>query len=344
MKPYEQLTRLGRIRRLRKLAEKALDAYSLTGARLTFQHYEGNLVFRISTASIHDPHFSSDPAYVPHRYNLRIHTTSNIEGIRSETIWLNALRSQTGMTLPDPLPNQDGEMYTTLEIPGAPQKTVSLLRWVDGRVLSEGFQPQHFTAIGEMIARLHNFSAQWDPPPDFTRPEWDWQGQLGGEHFRQPLEEVIAAIPARFREAFIEISNRTKQVMEQLGKNSHAYGLIHADLYPENILFKSGRALPIDFEDCGYGYWIWDIAIALCSWTWTEEWYWMRDALFDGYLQHRAMTQAQIELLDLFMAAQYATMVLWATAFILSDPARAPEYEAWRSRECSKLLRYFETH
>jgi Ser/Thr protein kinase RdoA (MazF antagonist) len=344
MKPYDQLTRLGRIRRLRKLAEKALDAYALTGARLTFQHYEGNLVFRINASSIPDPHYIADPAYVPHRYNLRIHTSSNVEGIRGETIWLNALRSQTGMTLPEPLPNQDGELFTTLNIPGSPQKTVSLLRWVDGRVLSEGFRPHHFHAIGEMIAHLHNFSAQWTPPPNFTRPEWDWQGQLGGEHFRQPLDEIIAAIPDRFREAFLEISGKTKQVMDQLGKSSHVYGLIHSDLYPENILFKSGRALPIDFEDCGYGYWIWDIATALCLWPWTEDWTWMRDALFDGYLKVRTIPQEQIDLLDLFMAAQYATMVLWATVFILNDPARVPEHEEWRTGDGDKLLRYFDIH
>jgi len=344
MKPYDQLTRLGRIRRLRKLAEKALEAYSLSGARLSFQHYEGNLVFRVNTTGIHDPHFSPDPAYVPHRYNLRIHTTSNIDGIHGETIWLDALRSQTGMTLPEPLPNRDGALFTTLNIPGAPQKTVSLLRWVDGRVLSEGFRPPHFQAIGDMIARLHNFAAHWEAPPDFTRPVWDWQGQLGGEHFRQPIDEVIAAIPDRFREAFLDISAKTKQLMEQLGKSTNVYGLIHADLYPENILFKSGRALPIDFEDCGYGYWIWDIAIALCLWPWTEDWYWMREALFEGYLKRRTMPQDQIDLLDLFMAAQYATMVLWATAFILNDPARVPEHEEWRQREGSKLLRYFEIH
>ena len=342
MKPYDQLTRLGRIRRLRNLAEKALDAYALTGARLNFQHYEGNLVFRINASSIPDPHYISDPAYVPRRYNLRIHTSSNIEGIRGETIWLNALRSQTGMTLPEPLPNHDGELFTTLNIPGSPQKTVSLLRWVDGRVLSEGFRPHHFHAVGEMIAHLHNFSAQWTPPPNFTRPEWDWQGQMGGEHFRQPLDEIIAAIPDRFREAFLEVSGKTKQVMDQLGKSSQVYGLIHSDLYPENILFKSGQALPIDFEDCGYGYWIWDIATALCLWPWTEDWTWMRDALFDGYLKVRTIPQEQIDLLDLFMAAQYATMVLWATVFILNDPARVPEHEEWRDRDGSKLLRYFD--
>jgi Ser/Thr protein kinase RdoA (MazF antagonist) len=343
MKPYEQLTRLGRIRRLRRLAEKTLDSYQLAGAKLTFQHYEGNLVFRTDASTIHDPHYIPDPAYVPHRYNLRIHTSSNIEGIRCETIWLDALRKHTDLIVPEPLPNQSGDLFTTPSIPGVPHgKTVSLMRWVDGRVLSEGFRPSHFKAIGEVVAHMHTFAAQWKAPENFTRPEWDWYGQLGGQHFRQPIDEIIDAIPAQFKEPFIEISSKIKHVMEKLGKSSNTYGLIHSDLYPENILFKSGRAIPIDFEDCGYGYWIWDIAVALCLWPWTEEWYWMREALFDGYLRVRSLPQEQVDLLDLFMAAQYATMVLWATVFILNDPAMRAENEEWRTQDGNKLLRYFD--
>ncbi len=260
-------------------------------------------------------------------------------------MWLDALRNQAGLTVPAPLPNQNGDLFTKIDIPGVPQgKIVSLMRWVDGRVLSRGFRPLHFRAIGEMVASMHNFAAQWNAPEGFTRPEWDWHGQLGGKHFRQPLEEIIEEIPEEFREAFLEVSNQSKQVMEDLGKSPSSYGLIHADLYPENILFKSGKAIPIDFEDCGYGYWIWDIAVALCSWPWTEDLPWMRDAFFEGYLSTCSMPQEQIELLDLFLAAQYATMVLWATVFILNDPARVPEHKAWRTEEGHKLLRYFENH
>jgi len=40
------------------------------------------------------------------------------------------------------------------------------------------------------------------------------------------------------------------------------------------------------------------------------------------------------------MAAQYATMVLWASPFIRNDPARRTEREAWRDEDGAKLLRY----
>jgi Ser/Thr protein kinase RdoA (MazF antagonist) len=122
-----------------------------------------------------------------------------------------------------------------------------------------------------------------------------------------------------------------------------AYGLKGANLtfqqYSANIVYRvdvpgairrEGEAYPIDFEDCGFGYWLWDLAIALWLWTWTDGWHWRRDALLEGYAQVRTLPQSQIEHLDLFMAAQYATMVLWASLFIMNDPARRAEHEAWR--------------
>ena len=130
--------------------------------------------------------------------------------------------------------------------------------------------------------------------------------------------------------------------MVAFGRNPDAYGLIHGDMYPENLLFKGGKALFIDFEDFGYGYWMWDLGVALCSWPWTDDLGWKKDALVEGYTQVRALPDEQLKHIDLFMAAQLATMVLWSTAFILRDPAMEPEHEKWRTREGDRLLRYFE--
>jgi Ser/Thr protein kinase RdoA (MazF antagonist) len=68
----------------------------------------------------------------------------------------------------------------------------------------------------------------------------------------------------------------------------------------------------------------------------------MRDAFLEGYAQVRALPEAQLKHLDLFMATQYATMVLWASMFIQRDAARRAEHEAWRERDGRNLLRYFQ--
>ena len=160
--------------------------------------------------------------------------------------------------------------------------------------------------------------------------------------FEQSIEELVASMPAEYQAPFHCVSKEAKQVMESLGKGTDAYGLIHADLYPENVLFNAGKAYPIDFEDCGYGYWMWDIAVAVCQWAWNGDWDRMRDAFRDGYAQFRTLPEAQWAQLDLFVATQFATMVLWASAFLKDDPMRASEYEPWRDDNGSKLIGYIK--
>jgi Ser/Thr protein kinase RdoA (MazF antagonist) len=342
MKPYDELTRLGQLRRTRRLAGTALEAYGLLGARLTFVQYTANIVYRVDVPG---PVLDGDGPgpYVPNRYLLRVLCTNHWEGVKGELTWLAALSCEAGLPVPEPVPTLAGELLTRITTPGVPKgRIVSLMRWIDGQRLTTGFRPSHFRAWGRMMARLHEFSASWQPPVGFERPHWDWEGQLGGRGFRTPVEELVASMPQHLQEPFQIVSQEARAVMESLGKGPDAYGLIHSDLYPENVLFKGGEAYAIDFEDCGFGYWLWDIAVALCLWPWTEEWHWKRDALLEGYAQVRTLPESQLKHLDLFMATQCATMVLWASLFIKNDPARQTEHEAWRDRDGARLLRYIE--
>jgi len=257
--------------------------------------------------------------------------------------WPAALNQEAGLPIPAPVPTPGGRLQATIVTPGMPHgRVVSLMRWLDGQKLQQGLRPQHLKALGHVVAQLHVFSANWQSPAGFTRPHWDWDSQLGGNMFELSLEELVASMPAQFQEPFQTVSQKAKRAMELLGKGPDAYGLIHADLYPENVLFKDGKAYPIDFEDCGYGYWMWDIAVALCRWALGEDWERMRDAFHEGYAQVRTLPEAQWAQLDLFVATQFATMVLWSSAFLKHDPMRVAEYEPWRNDNGNKLLSYFQ--
>ncbi len=344
MKPYAELTRLGRLRRLRKLAETALESYGLSGASLTFMHYEGNVIFRVDVPGP-APAQNGDSPYVPNRYNLRILSISDLDTIASELTWLAALRREAGLPVPEPVPTLNGELMTAITTPGVPQgRVVSLMRWVDGRQLTEkSLRPHHVRAWGQLVGQLHKFAAGWQAPEGFKRFHWDWAGQLGNGVLRTPVEELIASMPVEYQEPFKTVSQKTKEVMESFGKGPDAYGLIHADMYLENVLFKAGEPRPIDFEDCGYGYWMFEIGVIFAQWPWNEDFPWIRDAFLEGYAQEHTLPESQLQHLDLFMAAQSATMVLWASAFIKNDPAMRDEHEAWRKKDAAKLLRYFET-
>jgi Ser/Thr protein kinase RdoA (MazF antagonist) len=344
MKPYDELTRLGQLRRIRQLARAALAAYGLHGARLTFLRYFANVTYRVDLPG-QAPHGESPGPYVPNRYLLRVLSTGRQQVAKGEMIWLAALSRDAGLPVPRPVPTLEGELLARIATPGVPGgRLVSLMRWIDGRRRATGFRPGHFRAWGRMVARLHMFAAGWQPPEEFERFVWDWEGLLGGRGFGCSVQELVASMPQHLREPFQIVSSEARTVMDGLGKGPDAYGMIHGDMYPENVLFKAGEVYPIDFEDCGFGHWMWDIALPLCLQPWTEAWRWQRDAFLEGYGEVRTLPDSQLQHLDLFMAAQYATMVLWASLFIRGDPARRAEHEGWRDEEGARLLRYFERH
>jgi Ser/Thr protein kinase RdoA (MazF antagonist) len=342
MKPYQELTRLGQLRRTRQLARVALEAYGLGGARLTFVQYFANITYRVDAPG---PALQGDGSgvYVPNRYLLRVLSTNYWEAVQGEMTWLAALSREAGLPVPQPVPTVEGDLLTRITTPGMPKgRIVSLMRWVDGRKRTTDLRPRHYRAWGQMVARLHAFAAGWQPPEGFERFVWDWEGLLGGRDFDCTVEELLASMPERLQEPFQIVSQEARVVMEGLGKGPDAYGMIHGDMYPENVLFKDGQAVAIDFEDCGFGHWLWDIALPLCLQPWTEEWIWQRDAFVEGYTRVRTLPESQLQHLDLFMAAQYATLVLWASLFIRDDPARRAEHEAWRDENGAWLLHYLE--
>jgi Ser/Thr protein kinase RdoA (MazF antagonist) len=342
MKSYDELTRLGRLRRIRELAEAALEAYGLRGARLTFLRYFTNIIYRVDVPGPVPPGEDVDP-YVPNRYLLRVLVSGHWEYALGELTWLAALSHEAGLPVPRPVPTLAGELQTRIATPGVPKgRIVSLMRWVDGRQRTTGLRPRHFRAWGRMVARLHAFAAGWQPPERFQRYVWDWEGLLGGRGFGCSVEELVASMPRHLQEPFQIVSGEGRAAMEGLGKGPDAYGMVHGDMCLGNVLFKAGEVLPIDFEDCGFGYWLWDIGVALSDQPWTEEWFRRRDAFLEGYTRVRTLSASQLRHLDLFVALDSATVVLWASQFLRDDPARRAEHEAWRDESGAGLLHYLE--
>jgi Ser/Thr protein kinase RdoA (MazF antagonist) len=163
-----------------------------------------------------------------------------------------------------------------------------------------------------------------------------------GARFEFPASELWEAIPARFREPFENVTREVRQVMAELGREDEVYGLVHADLdVKTNVLFAGGEARVIDFDDCGFAYWLHDLAFALSPWQGSAEEPWVQDALLEGYAEIRSLPGSQLKHLDLFMAAFNATLMLWMIDWSKLCP-KASEPWKYVDRYGSNLLRYYE--
>ncbi|MEA3439764.1 MAG: phosphotransferase [Chloroflexota bacterium] len=347
MKTFESLTYLGQVRRLRKLAQAALDDYGLAGARLTFIARSENTTFRVDTP---DPPKAADDAYVAGRYVLRVHRPAyqTLESLTSEMQWLAALRSEAGLAVPKPVPTVTGEWLAEVAVPGMPGLwTCSLLRWVKGRKPWKNISLRHFRALGRVTAQLHQHAAHWKPPTGFTRRCWNWEGLFGEDAgFNLPASAVWELLPEPYCAPFETVAAQTRQLMDDWGEGLEAFGLLHADLSigeEENVLLHGGEARPIDFDDCGYGYWVYDFATSLAHWQETGSWHKIRGALLDGYAEMRPLPKEQLAHLDLFMAARHVSEVLWAVDLAQSTPDFREQLGEWLEWAAKHVRLYLDS-
>ena len=252
-RPWAQLTPAGRQRRLRRLAETALGRYDRAGARLSFLRAGDNLLYRVA---------SPDGG----RFLLRLQPFSRqgANETHSELRWLTALRHEGGLPVPEPIPTRAGMPFAEVTGDGVPEpRRCVLLRWVPGRHQTSGMTPTAAHAMGACMARLHDFSRVWSPPAGFARPRWESERWLAdaapiwtrGAEIYTPDELAVFTVAAR----------RIRADLLALGATPETYGMIHADLAPSNVVFTGGNAHAIDFEECGWGYYLFDIAVALTA-------------------------------------------------------------------------------
>jgi len=118
MKAYEDLTNLGKLRRTRRIARAALEAYGFTEARLKLIVDAGNTTYRVKTM---DPTPLEGSLYVDNCYSLRLHWSGyqNEGAVDSELEWLSAL-SDAGLPVPQPVPTMEGDLSVEVSVEGVP--------------------------------------------------------------------------------------------------------------------------------------------------------------------------------------------------------------------------------
>jgi Ser/Thr protein kinase RdoA (MazF antagonist) len=315
------------IARMRQLAGRALGAYPLADPRLRLIAHEENTTFRVDATA----------AGGRDRFLLRVHRPARhgrhvdpVAAIRSELDWLMALRADTGLPVPEPVRTTDGSLTTTAASRDVPEPRVcSVLRWMDGRIHAAMPRPVHLRRLGSVMAQLHNHAAQWDVPPGFVRIRWDWETFFGDTMVYGGINAsaVWDLLPAAPRRRFGQVAARMERVMTRLGDGDGQAGLIHADLHLDNVLFWRDEVRVIDFDDCGFGYWLYDIAVALWELRDRDDYVQFRAALIEGYTQHRPLPPGGLAHLDDFIATRDVAFALWFTGTAQVNPAFRDDLE-----------------
>lgn len=191
---------------------------------------------------------------------LRVHRQGyhGRDEIASELAWLDALRGVSGLRTVRPVADRDGA-----ELQEVAGRHVVAFEPIRARELTEADDlAGWFAPLGEISARLHDQSRNWQRPAGFTRKRWDVETILGPV----PHWGDWRAAPGLDREGIRLLTRATERLADRLtayGTGPEVFGLIHADLRLTNVMRDAEGLWAIDFDDCGFGWWLYDLAAAL---------------------------------------------------------------------------------
>lgn len=319
MKPFENLTSAGQLRRLRDLAATALIAYDIDEHDLTPLQHEGNTTFRIDLKN-------------GERYVLRIHHPGlrTAETVRSELMWLAALRQQTDFIVPEPIPTRDGDHLTIAQIEGVPESRICVLfRWIHGRFLDARLTPSHLERVGALMAGLQCHAAQFRLPHDFVRGRLDGLTESARRTAGHGTSEALARLQvdhpddemaavhlvteicsAQDGARVANLIRRLREAQQTVGQTPQAFGLIHGDLHQGNYFFHRGQVRTIDFDDCGFGHYLYDLAVTLSEVNWRTNTSELRTSFLKGYRSIRELSTMHEDYLDIFVTFRDLQLII----------------------------------
>jgi len=320
MQSLEILTFAGQLRRLRRLAIKALTEYDIDKPHLTLLQHEGNTTFRIDLAD-------------GERYALRIHYPAlrTVQAVRSEMMWLAALRQETDLVVPEPMLTLDRELVTVVSTEAIPEPRICVVfRWIPGRFVDDRLAPSHLERVGAFLARLQLHGAQFNPPNGFVRGRLDnltenarrtaapgTSEAFARQQVHNPADEAAASrlvteicSPEDGARVAILI-RKMREVQQIVGQKRETFGLIHGDLHQGNYFFHQGQVRAIDFDDCGYGHYLYDIAVTLSEVNWRKNTPELRKSFLKGYRSIRDLSSEHESYLDTFITFRDLQLMIW---------------------------------
>ena len=186
-----------------------------------------------------------------------------------------------GIACPQPVRDKSGKQWMTLN--GRP---AALLTFLDGVSLRKP-DVAHCTAAGEALAKLHAAGS------DFSIVRSNALGLSGWKKLAADTKARADTVQAGFT-ALIETS------LDELSGWPHELpaGIIHADLFPDNVLFVDGKISGlIDFYFACNDALAYDIAVMLNAWCFEADGAFnvtKSKSLLNAYRQQRELTSDEV--------------------------------------------------
>ena len=166
-------------------------------------------------------------------------------------------------------------------------KQLSVYKNLDGRTLhAEGLSSGQLENVGRVMADLHLSSKAYKKGVE---------GRFSFERVAEIYADVRGRLP-HYLKKIVRTLDEELQYLQSYLETKLPKGIIHGDLFAENLLFKGEKIVAVlDFEAAGRGKFILDLATAVNALCFVEGRYELKrfEALISGYESLRTLSLAE---------------------------------------------------
>ncbi len=282
-----------------------------THAKLTFLSHSENTTFLAE-----DP--LSGQRLVLRVQRIGYHSPAEIV---SELSWISALIADAVIATPRPLPDRDGQLLCSLPLNGSMRQVVAFEHMSGREPDPTASLSNWFVKLGTLTARLHAHSRSWKRAPAFQRKNWDFDAMLG----KRPLwGDWRAGLGLRDSDRLLlqNVADALGRRVRDYGQDSDRFGLVHADLRLANLLVDGERLGIIDFDDCGFSWFLWDFAAAVSFMEHQPVVAELQDAWLEGYREVAPVSKADEAMLPAFVMLRRMLLTAWIASHSDTETAR----------------------
>lgn len=246
-------------------------------------------------------------------FSLRVHrdgyqTTTAIE---SELSWLAALRRDTALAIPEPIPGRDGRLLQSFTTASGTTRRAVLFHHIAGAEPTPETNPREvFRTLGVYAATMHQHAIDWQRPAAFERQVWQAATILDADGLWGDWRMAPGVTPA-IRQVLDKLDATLWRRLAEYGASDDRYGLIHADMRLGNLLVDGSAITLIDFDDCGFCWFTYDFAAAISFHETNPAVPALRDAWLEGYRTVRQLSDEHVAAIDSMVMLRRMALLAW---------------------------------
>ena len=335
MTPFEQLPHEEQLKLLKSVAVNAVPFYNLPDdVTVELINLSENATYLVHSAS------------TGQKWALRVHREGyhSRTAIASEHAWTDALRNEAGVITPRIAPGSDDGNIQVVKAEGIVPRHVVMFEWESGEEPPEDDLHAPFELLGKVSGQMHDHSKNWNRPSWFERYIWDFETSLGERPHWGRWQDGMGMNPERI-ELFGNTTELIKARLDNYGQSADRWGLVHCDIRLANLLIEGDVTKVIDFDDCGFSWFMYDCATALSFIEGRPDVPELIDAWVRGYRSVTELPDDDVAEIPTFVMLRRLLLVAWIGSHSETELAQSMglQYTADTIALCENYLNKFSS-